>query len=407
LTRAAVHLIENGRSRPSWASLELIARRTGKPIEFFTSAAPAQPAEPSPVRDIERLVLTEQFDEAVEAASGLLDGGQTPSVRAETLYWKGRSLVRLVRGPDAEQALGESLRMYAKLGDRWAAVEAKHYLSKALFLQQRDEALDMAREALAECRELDPKPIATEAGLLEGIAAMHLARYEWQEAIDTYDLAIEAAGSLRDLGRVGQMYDNLSLAYTELGQYERAQEYASKALALTRVERDKRGLARIENNLGVLLTKRGLLDAAEKHLLEALRLAEETNSDGFRAPVFISLGELYVARGDRAVADGFLQQAEQLAARLGERLSQATAHEVLAQSALLEDDYDHAEREYQAAISLLSTADAPARLASCRISYARMLRRRGDTQAALDQWEAALADPKRAASEPLTFLMVG
>ncbi len=36
VTRAAISLIENGHTRPSRLTLELISRRTGKPIEYFT-----------------------------------------------------------------------------------------------------------------------------------------------------------------------------------------------------------------------------------------------------------------------------------------------------------------------------------------------------------------------------------
>src|SRR5712692_7634728 len=39
LTRAAIHLIETGRARPSMPTLELISRRTGKPVSFFLAGA--------------------------------------------------------------------------------------------------------------------------------------------------------------------------------------------------------------------------------------------------------------------------------------------------------------------------------------------------------------------------------
>lgn len=39
VTRAAICLIENGKSRPSQLTLDLIARRTGRPISFFTGEA--------------------------------------------------------------------------------------------------------------------------------------------------------------------------------------------------------------------------------------------------------------------------------------------------------------------------------------------------------------------------------
>ena len=35
VTRAAIHLIETGRSRPSMPVLEMIAERTGRPVAWF------------------------------------------------------------------------------------------------------------------------------------------------------------------------------------------------------------------------------------------------------------------------------------------------------------------------------------------------------------------------------------
>src|SRR5438445_8041588 len=52
LTRAAIHLIETGRSRPSMPTLQLIASRTGKPLSYFLAGKPAnlghQPAAVDP-----------------------------------------------------------------------------------------------------------------------------------------------------------------------------------------------------------------------------------------------------------------------------------------------------------------------------------------------------------------------
>jgi transcriptional regulator with XRE-family HTH domain len=39
VSRTFIHLVEHGRARPSPIVLELIARRTGKPIEYFLSPA--------------------------------------------------------------------------------------------------------------------------------------------------------------------------------------------------------------------------------------------------------------------------------------------------------------------------------------------------------------------------------
>jgi len=42
VSRTFIHLVEHGRARPSPKVLELIARRTGRPIDYFLSAAAPQ-----------------------------------------------------------------------------------------------------------------------------------------------------------------------------------------------------------------------------------------------------------------------------------------------------------------------------------------------------------------------------
>src|SRR5207248_7239968 len=73
VTAPAIYLIETGRTRPSLPTLEHIARRTGKPIEFFL-------AHPRGVTDhtqaglaeLESLVAAARFDEAAQLGRTLL-----------------------------------------------------------------------------------------------------------------------------------------------------------------------------------------------------------------------------------------------------------------------------------------------------------------------------------------------
>jgi transcriptional regulator with XRE-family HTH domain len=58
VTPVAIHLIETGKSRPSAATLAHIARRTGKPLAYFTEPEPeslAAPAVASAARASQRM----------------------------------------------------------------------------------------------------------------------------------------------------------------------------------------------------------------------------------------------------------------------------------------------------------------------------------------------------------------
>src|SRR5690348_18479012 len=66
VTAPAIYLIETGRTRPSLPTLEHIARRTGKPVEFFLAepVGAADDAQAS-LLELEVLVADGRNDEAI------------------------------------------------------------------------------------------------------------------------------------------------------------------------------------------------------------------------------------------------------------------------------------------------------------------------------------------------------
>jgi tetratricopeptide (TPR) repeat protein len=324
LSRTAIHLIETGRSRPSLRTLQLIAERTGKPLSFFGVGAPkTEQSQRDPrIGDLEALYLGERFDAARKLAEAILADAHGEQDRAQAAFELGRIEFRLNHGDAALTSLRAALSGFTASGDAWMVVETKLWLAKTLFVLESPEALALAQEALHECRQLQPVPIATEVKLLENIAAIQVARHEWQDAIHSYETAIEAAGSLRDLSDLRQMYDNLSIAYQEIGNFDRAAECSRKALALWEVDRDRLALARLENNYGMVLLKQGRLGSAQEHLTKALQLCDELHVEYGRAHVLLSLGELAMSRHADDEAAAHFSEALGIAAGLGERVSE-------------------------------------------------------------------------------------
>src|SRR6266699_513101 len=75
LTRTAIHLIEKGRTRASMETLQLIARQTRKPIDFFLTAEPSsvRTERQSQLRELERLTAVRQLDAVVQMGTALLE----------------------------------------------------------------------------------------------------------------------------------------------------------------------------------------------------------------------------------------------------------------------------------------------------------------------------------------------
>jgi len=78
VTAPAIYLVETGRTRPSLPTLEHIARRTGKPVEFFL-AEPVGAADDASARliELEAMVADGRSQEAIALGTLLLERGSS------------------------------------------------------------------------------------------------------------------------------------------------------------------------------------------------------------------------------------------------------------------------------------------------------------------------------------------
>lgn len=394
LTRAAIHLIETGRARPSLPTLELIARRTGRPLSFFMPDGvvvdgPKTPPElEARVFELERLSLARDDEAVLKLSEWLIERGLSRADEAQVRLLAGQARVQTRRPQGALMHLRRARALFDDLGDEWMAVECMDW--EAAALGEDPASLDLAREALERCRSLQPIPVDLEARILTRIAAKHLQRHEWEEAIESYDAALEVSKSLRDLDRMARLHDGLADAYRQLGNLEQANRHAQRAIALHSVARDRTMLARSENNLGLLLVEQRQFDEAAAHLHRALELCAELEIESGRAHVVLSLAELEIARGNGDDARSFLAEARALARRQQESLTLAFAHQLAGRLAATEGDGAAADRGYREALKLMAGARAGERLVQCHTEYGAALARRGDHAGAAEQYRLAV-----------------
>jgi tetratricopeptide (TPR) repeat protein len=404
VTKAAIHLIETGQSRPSIRTLRLIAGRTKKPLSYFLAEETAQPskrttggsrsaissASSAPI-DLEQLALTNDAVRLQEAAQKKLERASNSSERAFAHCYLGRAELQLSQPQAALENFRVARNLFEELRDPWMAVECMDWEAGALRSLERADALAVAREALRRCQQLKPRPTATEVRILGHIGAIHVFRHEWTQAIEWYERAVETAGSVRDLSRVSRMYQDLSLAYQEIGDLNQAGAYSHKALALSEMERNRQAVAFAENDLALVLIKQGQLDAADRHLRGSLAIFDELGLKRSRSHVLLSFSDLESARGAYEEAETYAQSAADLAREVGEAITAALAHQVLGRLATRRADHDRADREFSLALSTLSQLDAGERLLECHVSYADVLEGRGDHKAAVRHLKAAVA----------------
>jgi tetratricopeptide (TPR) repeat protein len=392
VTAPAIYLIETGRTRPSLPTLEHIARRTGKTVEFFLADRTGNADETKTgMIELESRVAEGRHDEAIELGERLLKLGSSAHMLGHVRYLLAQAHSQLGHLDEAASLLRDARAHFESVDDTLMLAECLGSQATIAHLTQKPEALELAEQALAVCRGIKQAPEATEARLLSVLATVHLANQDWESAIRHYEEAIKVAGSLFDLGRMARMYSGLSSAYRETGHVDAAVKYANRSIALLEVVRDRVSLARAENNLGLILLAQGDRAGAHKHLDRSLELAEETHLEVGRSHVLMSLCELSLAQGNVRAARQFAGQALALAERLHEAANVAEAHVWLGRIAAEVGDDELTDTEFDIAIRGLTEVGVEERLLRCHGIYAEILEKRGELKNAYEHMKKAFS----------------
>ena len=396
LTRAAIHLIETGKSRPSMPTLELISRRTGKPLSYFLApedglGRTGGGAAERRLLEVEHLLESGQMAEAVAAASELLPAVADTWDLGRLHLWIGRAQVHLRQTEPAVGHLRTARDLFERLGDQWLAVEALDWEGSALYIEHDAGCLPVTEEALERARKLEPRDTALEVRILSHLGNIHNLLYDWDGAVKHLQAAIELSDQVRDLGRVARMYQALGISYEGMGRPDQGLGYAQKAMAIYRMLNDQVSIASTENSLGLLMMRMGDQTGAEHHLRASIRHMTDLGITRSMSHSILSLAELQLNRGSLDDADRQVREAMTLAAEHGERLSIGLGHQFLGQIAAARGEEAEADRNFEQALQIFAEEDAAERLVDCRSAYAHLLEDRGDTRGALEQTKLALA----------------
>ncbi|HEY1420858.1 MAG TPA: tetratricopeptide repeat protein [Candidatus Dormibacteraeota bacterium] len=391
VTAPAIYLIETGRTRPSLPTLEHIAQRTGKPVEFFLAdPAGATDQTQSRLAELEALVAEGRHAEAVELGGSLLELGSSAYRLGRIRYFLASAYLQLGQPERGLALLTEARAHFEAIGDGVMLAECLGAEATVATMTHRPDALELAERALTVCRSLDPIPAPTEARLLGIVATAHVTNRDWDKAIELYQAAIDASGSLFDLRRLATVYSGLGTAYRNLGQLDTAARYAMRSVALLEIVRDRVALARSENNLGLILMARGDAAASREHLDRSTELADAAELTAGRSQVLLNLCELSLEQDNVEQADRFAREALELAIAAGETASVAEAHIWLGRIADKLGDRQTTDREFAIAIRSLGQLGQRERLFQCHGIYAEILERRGDLAEAYTHMKKAL-----------------
>jgi tetratricopeptide (TPR) repeat protein len=378
ISRTAIYFVESGKARPSQETLELIAMRTGQPIDFFLTGADSADRHPAlRIAELERLLATGDNAGVVAAAESALAQSYDADTTARIKLHASMATLRLAQ-PIIGRRLAVEARIYfEKVGDLERVAEALGHEAQAAGLMEDPGSVQIAEGALATCRALKPVPKLLEARLLRVLGHQLLSRERWNEAITCYDEAIATGEVVQDLQQLSLLYSGMSYAHQELGQISEATRFAQKALTIHETLHDRLSQARSLNNLGWMLVNLGEFAAARTYLDRSLRIFDELHVELGKGNVLVSLADLEFGEGRLETAAATARRALELATRLGELSTASSAFMLLGRIAARRGKDGEVDQAFEQALEL-GVRIGGHRLSRIHEVYAEILEARGD-----------------------------
>jgi tetratricopeptide (TPR) repeat protein len=391
-SRAFLNQIELGRARPSARTLQIIAERLNRPIEYFLQ-------DPQGSTTAVEFRLTEaatrirrgDAERARELMTSLLARQQiSPEARARAQLVLADALLKLRAISEAIEVLREAIKASEQARWRALAVELYDRMGRAYYqLRLAHEAgrwWDKAMEAYQDAGLTDP-PL--KARILGHRANLHYVAGQPREAIAGYQAAIATAENVLDMQTLGGIYEGLAVSFQKAGDLTRGLEYAQRSLRLFETLQDVRMTAQLRNNMAEILLSQGRNEEAEALFLAgAEQLRHVADSDllpyllAGAAEAALNRGEPNLASARAGVA---LDAAEASADPLGKLAAERVAGRVSAAIGQATEARVHFER----ALELAGSVGSPTDTSRVAFDYAQVLEELGDASQALIHYRQA------------------
>lgn len=405
LSRSFLSLVELGRSRISLRALAIVAERLELPVGYFLRDAQGEALEIIELQldQAEAALARQEPAEALEA----LNGVEPPeSLKPRLLWIKGRGQVDEGRPREAIAAFQEGLQLAEKSRDLSLVPYLRYGLGFALYGGGHfDEAATHLRQALAETSEGSSDP-ALIGRITVCIGHVLSVRGDVEGAIEQYARAQDLFGSVMDLHTQGCVYSGLSLSFKSKGDLSAALRFSKLGLAAFETRQNGRLAALALNNLAVRYEELDELPQALDFAQQAVARAEQINAEDVQAAAHSILASIYLRLDEIEKATFEARKADELA-RDDTDPARVEAWMVLADIA--ERDGDRAaDRLYQWALGVLQRTERHIAYADAALRYSLLLKRRGDTDKALEYAiEAAQARARVSDMDSPTPIPVG
>jgi tetratricopeptide (TPR) repeat protein len=248
---------------------------------------------------------------------------------------------------------------------------------------------------VAQLRARALKDRMMEVRALNVCGAIALERGGIDEATYFFSRAREEATDDNDMATIGRCSNNLGIIANLQGDYRRAVQAYTRAIAAYEQAHYDRGVAETRHNLGIACREQGQLDRALEIAEKAVGEAERLNDRQLKAQAVAGLAEVRIARGEAELAIREVERALAVHRELKDPVREAEDLRILAAALALAGKAHEADAMLRDVIDRATQHGRPLLLASAERDLAQLLARTGCVPAAKAMAERARATFRR------------
>lgn len=250
-------------------------------------------------------------------------------------------------------------------------------------------ALAQAGMEQIEAKRTNGLPSRTQGWLhyWQGIAEF-LQEFSYTSAISEFDRAHKLSGD--DLLLKANSLKGLAETNLNLYQFEEARDQFQKALNIYQAISDRQGEAECIQDLGDLHLRQSNYKEAKQFYNRAGSIYHEINYEAREATTIKSLGDVYVTVGNNKKALKKYETALSVYQKKGTRKWEADCLLSIADIYRRQDSYESAQTNYDQALSIFQEIGDKLGEANCQYEIGNLLARKGEHKTALDKYQLAL-----------------
>ena len=398
LTKGFISQVEAGLVRPSLRSLQIIAGRLGRGIEYFVGDQPLSATKRVHFHRVAAEAAAERSDwSAVRAEVNVAFGyGPARAERGKLLRILAQAELAEEQTESAFQHVSDALALLDPVADAADVAAILHLRGSAYGrigqLVAAIESFEAARDTIERNEVIDTR---LRSRVLVALGTAYRRTNRTAKALATYEAALALATRASEMDVAARSYMGIAVAHYDegdldaaIGAYERAKDIFERIS-------DAAHELSVLHSLAWVHIDQGKLDEARDMAERCRDRASALGDEHMVAVAETELARVLLGTGDLAGAIEVARRAECALATAHDDRQRASALRVIGAAEDARKDFAASDAAYRDAIRLVTGLDHLADRAAIATEYARKLRARGETETAYDMLELARGAPNK------------